>query len=282
MKINLQIQQRSKYKMINKILESAHYIFTDEINNFEFKKISKYSKSKEVYDKISYDFKVVNRLICENDYFNAATILRAAYENIIYIIATSYKKDIVITSETRLKKISEVLKENSAELFTAQLEKEDFDEIYEYLSKMIHPSAVKELVSHIVKSNNCKMYFLNNLKYMMVTIEYIYLNYLNNRIKNEESVLDMDLIGLCAYVNIINAKLFSDHMKDMDKIVKKYMTHNDDNKYIEKRQKISDEFLKDFEINDDITDDGIRQMTDELTNIINNSKYKEPISRILK
>ena len=81
-------------------------------NNFEFKKISKYNKSKRIYEKISNDFKVVNQLINSDDLFNAATVLRTLYENIIYIIATSYDKELKICLDIKPGPIRKVLENN--------------------------------------------------------------------------------------------------------------------------------------------------------------------------
>ena len=93
---NLYTQKINNYKKYVRILNCANYIYLDELHNFEFKKISKYTKSKYMYDKVIMDFELVNELIDNKDLLNAATILRTLYENIIYIIATSYNKDFII------------------------------------------------------------------------------------------------------------------------------------------------------------------------------------------
>ena len=69
------IKRINGYKKCMRILNCANHIYLDEIDDFEFKKISKYNKSKNLYNKITHDFKLVNELIDKQDLLNAATIL---------------------------------------------------------------------------------------------------------------------------------------------------------------------------------------------------------------
>ena len=61
------IKINSSYKKGIRVLRYANYVYLDEINSFNFKKISKYNKSKNIYDKVDYDFKLVNKLINNKD-----------------------------------------------------------------------------------------------------------------------------------------------------------------------------------------------------------------------
>ena len=61
------IKINSSYKKGIRVLRCANYVYLDEINSFNFKKISKYNKSKNIYDKVDYDFKLVNKLINNKD-----------------------------------------------------------------------------------------------------------------------------------------------------------------------------------------------------------------------
>ena len=202
------IKKMKVYKKSMKILDCANYIYLDEIDKFEFYKISKYRKSKYLYDKIARDFKLINVLIDNHDLLNAATILRTVYENIIYVIVTSYDKKINITLETVPRDLRPILENNCSEIFTDYFEKEDFNAIYKYLCKIVHPSSLKELLSYMVKTIKYQNYLLGNLKYIMIAIEYMYLNFLNKKIGNEESRFDLNLIDLCSYINFINVSYF--------------------------------------------------------------------------
>ncbi len=275
------VKKINNYKKCMKILDCAHCIYIDEISNFEFKKISRYTKSRNLYNKIENDFIRVNNLINEADIFNAACILRTLYENIIYIIATSYDKKIIITLDTLPKELRIVLEENCNNLFTDYFEKEDFNNIYKYLCKIVHPSSLKELVSYLANTIKYKAYMLNNLKYIMVVIEYMYLNYLNKKIKNEDSKFDLNLIDCCTYVNLVNISYFITSIKDSNSIMKRYMFYDTKNRYIEENRKICEQLSIELRKNKSSIEKNIKDLTRELDLQINDSKYKEQVSDIL-
>ena len=101
----------NQHKKNMKVLNAVNYIFLEEINNFIFTKISKYNKSKFIYQKIYNDFILINSLIDNKDFFNSATILRSTYENIMYIIASSYDDNIEIKINTNPKRLRKTVKE---------------------------------------------------------------------------------------------------------------------------------------------------------------------------
>lgn len=264
-----------------KLLNCANYVFNDEIDCFEFKKISKYTKSKPTYEKVKTDFKLVNELINRQDLLNAATVLRTLYENIIYIIATSYDKEIKTTLDTSPGELRKVLVENCSSIFTDYFEPEDFNNIYKYLCKIIHPCSLKELVSYMNKTIKYKNYLLGNLKYMMLVIEYIYLNFLNKKIGNDESKFDLNFIDLCTYVNIMNVAYYINDVKDSKSFIKRYFYYDTNNKYIignQEKIKVVYETLIDKK---DLVEEDIKELTKALDCQINESKYKVIIADIL-
>ncbi len=275
------VRRINNYKKCMKILDCTYSIYIDEIGDFDFKKISKYSKSRNIYYKIENDFKRVNSLIDEADFFNAASILRTLYENIIYVVATSYDKKMIITLDTVPKELRSILEDNCRLLFTDYFEKEDFYNIYKYLCKIVHPSSMKELVSYLVNTLRYKEYMLNNLKYIMILIQYMYLNYLNKRIKNEDSKFDLNLIDCCTYINLVNISYLITNIKDSISIMKRYLFYDTKNKYIEDNAKICEQLSNEISKNQSIIEKNIKDLTRELDIQINNSKYKNQVNMIL-
>jgi len=275
------IKKMKVYKKSMKILDCANYIYLDEINNFEFHRISKYRKSKCLYDKIICDFRLVNELIIRQDLLNASTILRALYENIIYIIASSFDKTLKITLDIKPGKLRRILEENCTTLFTDYFEIEDFDDIYSYLCKLVHPGSIKELLSYMGKTVKYKNYLLGNLKYIMIAIEYMYLNFLNKKIGNEESRFDLNLIDLCSYINFINVSYFIDDVKDNKSYIKRYFYSDINNKYINDNQKKLKDSCEKIINEKDWYTKYIKLITEELNEQIKNSKYNEVVYKIL-
>ena len=278
---SLFIKKMKDYKKCMKLLNCANYVFSDEIDCFEFKKISKYTNSKPTYEKVKVDFELVNELINRQDLLNAATVLRTLYENIIYIIATSYDKKIKTTLDTSSGELRKVLVENCSLIFTDYFEPEDFNNIYKYLCKIIHPCSLKELVSYMNKTFKYKNYLLGNLKYMMLVIEYMYLNFLNKKIGNDESKFDLNLIDLCTYVNMMTITYYINDVKDSKSFIKRYFYYDTNNKYIIENQekiKVVYETLIDKK---DLVEEDIKELTKALDCQINKSKYKVIIADIL-
>ena len=233
---SLFVRRMNDYKKCMRILNCANHIYLDEIENFEFKKISKYAKSRHIYNKVKTDFELVNQLIEKRDLLNAAAILRTLYENIIYIISTTYEKNLKVKLSTDPKVFRKVLEDNCQIIFTDYFEKEDFDLIYKYLCKLVHPGSLKELLSYMNNTIKYRDYLLGNLKYMMLSIEYMYLNFLNKKIHKEEDKFDLNFIDLCTYVNLVNVSYFINDVKDSKLFIKRYFYYDTDNKYVLENQ----------------------------------------------
>lgn len=275
------IKRMNDYKKCMRILNCANHVYLDEIDNFEFKKISKYNKSKILYNKITYDFKLVNELIDKQDLLNAATILRTLYENIIYIIVKSYDKKINITLNTLPRDLRPILEDNCKEIFTEYFEKDDFNEIYKYLCKIVHPCSMKELLSYMSKTIKYKNYLLSNLKYTMLVIEYMYLNFLNKKVGNEESKFDLNFIDLSTYVNLMNVSYFINDVKDSKSFIKRYFYYDTNNKYITDNQEKLKEVYETLINKKELVEEDIKELTKALDTQIKESKYNEIISKIL-
>ena len=164
-----------QHKKNMKVLNAVNYIFLEEINNFIFTKISKYNKSKFIYQKIYNDFILINSLIDNKDFFNSATILRSTYENIMYIIASSYDDNIEIKINTNPKRLRKTVKENYTKFLNDDFEEKYFDDIYNYLCKIVHISSIKELLSEMNETSKYSRHLLCNLKCITIFIEHIYL-----------------------------------------------------------------------------------------------------------
>ncbi len=122
-KINL-IINTNKYNQLIRYLNFVNYVYLDEIRKFKFSMISKYYNSIYIYDEILKDFNIINELIIKKDIFNAIAILRTTYENIIYIIATSYDKKIIINENTMPGKLREIVENNCDKIFPLFFEKD--------------------------------------------------------------------------------------------------------------------------------------------------------------
>ena len=274
------IKKINNYKKFTKIFDCVNYIFLDEILNFKFNKIGQYSKSKYIFKKLVNDFRLVNYVLDKKDIINSGVLLRSLYENIMYLIATSYDKTLVVDLDVMPKKFKKILEDNCSELFTNYFEKEDFEALYKYLSKIIHPCSLKELLSYFEKTIKYKPYLISNMKYIMITLEYMFLNFLNKKIGIESS-FDLNLIDVCTYVNLLNINCFLNDVDKTQKFIKQYMFYDTNNKYITDTQKSLEALYNNIITNADLIEININQLLKETDNQINCSKYKEVVYNIL-
>lgn len=274
------IKKINNYKKCMRVFDCANYIFLDEILNFKLNKISKYSKSKYIFKKIVNDFRLVNDLLNKKDVINSGVVLRSLYENIMYIIATSYDKTLIINLDIMPGKFKKILEDNCDTIFTDYFEKEDFEALYKYLCKIIHPCSLKELLSYFEKTIKYKPYLISNMKYIMVTLEYLFLNFLNKKI-GAESSFDLNLIDVCTYVNLININCFLNDVDKTQKFTKQYLFFDTNNKYITESKKDLEMLYNDIITNADLIEININQLLKETDNQINCSKYKDVVYDIL-
>lgn len=275
------LKRINDYKKCLKTFECANYIFIDEIKSFNFKNVSGYSKSKPIYDKIVNDFNLVKDLIEKKDVLNAAVILRTTYENIIYIIATAYNTEIKISLSTDINELRDVLKKNCAAIFPNFFQPDDFNDLYyRPLSKLVHATSLKEIIAYFNKSIKYRDYILVNLKYIMLVIEYMYLCFLNKKIGNQESKLDLNLINYCSFVNFININYFLNDIKDKQNL-KKFFCYDLNNKYLIDNQKRVIGELNIINENKEMFESVIKKNTDELIMQISESKYNEILLEII-
>ena len=271
---------QKQYRQVIRFFDCANYIYLDQIKNVKFNRISGYKKSKDIFNRIYYDFTTISRLIDEKDVLNSATILRKVFEDIIYIIATSFDKTIVVTIDSKPLEFRNVLKNNCEAIFGDSIIPEFFDYIYEYLCKIIHPCSLKELMSHINANPINRKYVINAIKFMMLTIEYIFLTFINKNSQIDNS-LNESVWATCWLVNLFNCIRYSQHSKKNMRIVKKYLVNDMKSKYVNKVNTENLDFVKYVKDNpkdfNDIRDGILEKVQYE----IKSSKYCSEVDSII-
>ena len=73
-----------------KILDISNAVYIDIIEKYDFKSITNYKNSKYLFKEISNELNEITELLNNNKTLMAVCLLRNVYEEIMYIIATSY------------------------------------------------------------------------------------------------------------------------------------------------------------------------------------------------
>ncbi len=115
----------------------------------------------------------------------------------------------------------------------------------------------------------------------MITIEFIFLDFVNKKTENDSS-LNESVFDICGLVNLFNATRMLQNSRKSNKIARKYLLNDLNNKYLKDKQLEIQEFGK-------FIKDNSKDFDRERLNIINRgiknlekSKYSDKVKELLK
>lgn len=279
MQTNTYIERINKVNIIMKILDSTHVIYTGEMKKIDIKSFNKRSQSKYIIEKIVADFELINKLIDNYDLINAATILRATLENIFYIIAVNYDKELKISLDTTISDFRKVLKENENDCFFDNIDLDTLNYIYRQLCKFVHPCSMKECLSCLTNTRKYRKYMQNNMKQIMVTIEYIYLSFLY---KNNVDSLYSVTMQLVVFTNSYNVSLFLQESEGETSFIKEFMFNDIDNKYVKEVHDMVREINDNLKCDPMLIEKQLKLLSNEFDVLIAQTEYCDVVNSILK
>lgn len=279
--INNALSKRmSQYKQVMRFQDCTNYVYLNRISEISFRRISRYKNAKEIFAKIYNDLCFVNELLEKQNIINSSTILRTTYENIIYIIATSYDVNLKVDIKSSPSQFRKVLEDNCEKIFTENIEKEMFNDIYSFLCKIVHPCSLKECVTYIDNNRIYKKYVLNNIKYAMLMIEYIYLDFYNKKLNIKDELCD-SLSDVLDYVYFFNLIQFGKIIKKDKSIVKKYFLNDSSNLYVREQQESIIELSEYLRNHPKEFDERKIETLKRADEMINKSEFKETFFKML-
>ena len=223
-----------------RILDISNMIYIDMIKNIEFKEISDYKKSKYMFKEISEEFEEVNYLLSKEKTLMAVCLLRNVFEEIMYIIATTIET-VDIDIMTKASYFYKIVAYHCDELLYSYTS-EDIKELYSYMSKITHVTNVKEAASYLVGNKRIKKYINNEIKFIELIIENIYLEFINRKLGLDNSMCDNIMI-ISSYVDLINIIYFTANSTGEHKRIELYFYGEKNQKYLnEKREQMIQEF----------------------------------------
>lgn len=279
MQTNTYIERINKVNIIMKILDSTHVIYTGEMKKIDINGFNKRSQSKYITEKIVADFELINKLIDDYDLINAATILRATLENIFYIIAVNYDKKLKISLDTTISDFRKVLKENENDCFFNNIDLDSLNRAYKQLCKFVHPCSMKEYLSCLTNTKKYRKYMHNNIKHIMVTIEYIYLSFLY---KNNVDSLYSVTMQLAVFANFYNVSLFLQESEGDTSFIKEFMFYDIDNKYVKEVHDMVREINDNLKCDPMLIEKQLKLLSNEFDVLIAQTEYCDVVNSILK
>ena len=259
-----------------RVLDISNLIYIDMIKHIEFKDISDYKKSKYMFKEISEELEEICNLLDKGKTLMAVCLLRNVFEEIMYIIATTIES-IDIDIMTKANYFYKIVANHCDELLFSYTS-EDIKELYSYMSKITHVTNVKEATSYLVGNKQIKKYINNEIKYIELIIENIYLEFINRKLGIDNNMCNNIMI-ISSYVDLINVIYFTANSIGEHKRIELYFFGEKNQKYLnEKRDQMIQEFQELKKSNTRITKT-INKISKELDKQIEERNYTEIVKK---
>ena len=148
------------------------------------------------------------------------------------------------------------------------------------MSKITHVTNVKEAASYLVGNKQIKKYVNNEIRFIELIIENIYLEFINKKIGLDNSMCDNIMI-ISSYVDLINVIYFTANSTGEHKRIELYFYGEKNQKYLnEKREQMIQEFKEIQKSNVKITKT-INAISKELDRQIKEKNYTRIVKNIL-
>lgn len=259
-----------------RVLDISNLIYIDMIKNIEFKDISDYKKSKYMFKEISEELEEIYNLLDKEKTLMAVCLLRNVFEEIMYIIATTIES-VDIDIMTKANYFYKIVADHCDELLFSYTS-EDIKALYSYMSKITHVTNVKEATSYLVGNKQIKKYINNEIKYIELIIENIYLEFINRKLEIDNNMCNNIMI-ISSYVDLINVIYFTANSIGEHKRIELYFFGEKNQKYLnEKRDQMIQEFQELKKSNTRITKT-INKISKELDKQIEERNYTEIVKK---
>lgn len=263
-----------------KILDISNAVYIDIIEKYDFKSITNYKNSKYLFKEISNELNEITELLNNNKTLMAVCLLRNVYEEIMYIIATSYCDNLDIDFMTKAGYFKDIVADNCNELLGDIYTSDEIKGIYSYLSKITHVTNIKEAVSYLSGNKRIKGYIVNEIKYVSLIIENLYITFLNKKSKLDNSMCD-NIISVAGYVELINTMYYVANSTGETKRIESYFYGEKNKKYLEKQKELMISDFKELQSNKDELSRSIKIISKELDKQLAENNYTEMVNKIL-
>lgn len=263
-----------------KLLDASNEIYIDIIKKQDFKNVTNYNNSKYLFKEITNELIEITELLNKGKTLMAVCLLRNVYEEMMYVMATSCSEEkIDIDVMTKAGYFKSIVAKESDKLFGGIYEAEYINELYGYLSKITHVTNMKEAISYLYSNKQTSKYINNEIKFIMLIIENIYITFLNIKTSVDNSMCS-NIITISSYAELVNTMYFIAYSTGESKRIEKYFYGNNNRKYLEKnKEEIINDF-KELQSNSNKINKSMRNISKELDKQILENNYTEIIKSI--
>lgn len=272
--------KKFSYAKTMKLFDVINYIFLDSIKKIEYR--SNYEKSKYIMQEIIYDFDVVMDFLNKGRILLSINILRNIYENILYVMATSYNSDLIVDIKTNPSDFRDVVKDNCNSILTDYFEPNDISDIYNHLSKLTHVTNLKEATSYLLSKKKYQKYISNEIKSLVLIIEYMYLDFLNKEANEVNKEFMYNSIIVANHINQINLVYYIANTEKENIILNSYFYGEKNQNYLNKIQNELLDTFKDYKIYKDDIEITLKKVINKFNNQVKEYNYFEIANKIIE
>ena len=273
--------KKFSFKKIIRILDVSNAIYIDLINKANLSDFSDYQKSKYMYKEIIKEFETVYQMLEDGNVLMSVCLLRNTYEEVLYIMATSLDIELDIDVQTRAGYFKEKVCENIKDVLSNNFDKKDINDLYSYLSKITHVTNIKEAISYLVDNKKIKEYIVNEIKYILINIESMFLDFINYKCNNDNS-MNNNILLETTYVEMINTLYYAANVSNKEKVLKMYFYGEKNQEYLKEQNELLVEAIKSMNSSKDKIQKSINKVAKELNLQLKESGYMELANSILK
>ena len=272
--------KKFSFKKTMKILDVSNAIYLDLINKTNISDISDYQKSKYMYKEIVKEFETVYKMLEDGNVLMSVCLLRNTYEEVLYIMATSLNLELDINVQTKAGYFKDIVCEHIDDVLSDNFEREDIKDLYSYLSKITHVTNVKEVISYLIDNKKVKDYIVNEIKYILINIESMLLDFINKKCNSDNS-MNNNILLETTYVEMINTLYYAANVTNKEKTLKMYFYGEKNQKYLKEQNEFLVEAIKSMNSSKDKIQKSINTVAKELDLQLKESGYMELANSIL-
>lgn len=268
------------YSKVMRILDVSNYVYLDIIKKFNYNEVTEYEKSKYLFKEIAKEFETIFEFLSNGEVLMSICLIRNVYEEIMYIMATSLNLDFDINVQTKAGYFKSIVIDNCESLLSDTFTGDEISELYSYLSKITHVTNVKEAASYLLENRNIKKYIVNEIKYITLLIEYLYLTFLYNKC-NLENEFILNIIAISSYPEIINVIYFAANSTKCNRRLIRYFYGKKNQKYLKEQQEKLISEVRNFEIEKNDFNMSINEIAKEVDKQLKERNYIDVVSKII-
>jgi len=275
-------KKENGYKALVKLLDVFHFVNLQELNSINEKSVSSYRNSKFAFKEIKREFEYVFFLLNDKKGIMAGVLMRNIYEDMMYFIATSINREINISTDSQPREFRNFVMDNFDRCFDELFTKEDLNDFYKHLCKIVHVTSIKECINYLETTNKNCDFIITELKCEAITLECIFLDYLHRRGKYSQDI-HRETLAIESAISIANLMyVIQKNNNKPNNRINGFFRNEASRRYLQTKSDIAIEELTSLSQQTELINNMIRNCSSELEKKYKGLGYEQQINEFLQ